>query len=177
MTLREFRKGDFEPPHECPYWVWKKKAATPLGNLWVNLVLSPGDKSEPDQRMLELAEDLIGFVKANSELVINIALASYRTFLQRDPSWLEFSDVPLDLSRETIIKYLDPGLTVFSDKPHLYIEHAVAEAGGYTQSIGLRPQWDDEHGLSLDVQDRKIVRVNMEKFEIKDGLLIEVTEG
>ncbi|HUS35593.1 MAG TPA: hypothetical protein VM680_09605 [Verrucomicrobiae bacterium] len=176
MTLSEFTKGDFEPPHQCPYWVWKKKASSPLGNLKLTLMLSPGDKSEPDQRMFELAEDLIAFVQANSELVIDIAFASYRTCLQRAPDWLEFSDVPLDLSRDTIIKYLDPGVTVFNDRPNLYIDESVCQAGGYTQSIGLRPQWDDEHGLSLHVQDHKIIRVNMEKFEIKDGLLIGITE-
>ena len=88
MTLAEFKKGNFEPPNECPYWVWKKKFTTPVGKFGLNLVLSPGDEGEPDERMFELAEGLIAF---DGEQAIGYAIfyPNFATFRGQRGLYLE----------------------------------------------------------------------------------------
>jgi len=78
-----------------------------------------------------------------------------------------FCDMPADLPPKRIWKYCDPTL-------HIWRERDVYHVGPpYRCSIGVYPEWEPEHGLSLEFSDGAIVTVNQARFEIVDGILRE----
>ena len=167
MTISEFkklRKGAYPFSNA---WHRKQLVKTRFGTFQVCFVMMHDD-NPPDDEMLRLADELARYVQAHSEEISEIIYGSYRyTASESDPDWLESWEVPADLKPDQIRKYCDPILLVERNPTVRYV------GPPYDCSISVQPQWEPEHGLSLELRNGAIVSVNKRPFRIVNGILIE----
>jgi len=161
MELTEFKKQP-RGPYEGDCWVWDKWVVSPLGPLAVEFQIF-GDRNPPDEEMLRRGKELARYVEEHGEYVLDVVFGAYLFAGRHD--FLEYSGVPEGLTRETITNQLRGeirSLTVSRDPDF---------EGIYNSAIFFIPLWDEEHALSLDFRDGKIVSANGEPFRLVDGVL------
>jgi hypothetical protein len=165
MTLSEFKKG-----RGFKLWTWERRAFSPLGCFNVELHLLDGKRLPPDETMLSLAKELLTYLQDNGEYIQDLVFGSYLACRKRDKAWLALSDVPRKLNRNSLEDYVtNCALVVQRDTSEPEYPHR--------SFVYLCPQWDEEHGMSMEFKDGKIVNVNDLAFELKDGLLELKYEG
>jgi hypothetical protein len=166
MKISEFKKMPKGAPTESVVrWAWKPRIKTPSGEFSVDLFTE--DNEPLDDQMLKLAEDLAGYAQTHSDYIREIIYGNYRFFVTEYGPDSLFCDMPANLRPEGIWNYCNPTLEVWR-QPQAY--HVGPP---YRCNIGVYPEWEPEHGLSLEFSNGEIVTVNQAAFEIVDGILRE----
>jgi hypothetical protein len=142
--LRTLTANDFRRQPRGRYlfdrWLAVPPLDTPLGRFKVDI------RHEPDAVLVAAGNELAEFLVTNSASVLAAAHRHYLAYCD-DEWWMEGCDVPIGLSANDIVPYLnDPTV-------------AVDRRGNGTISgvIYFSPQWDTEHGLYLKVVDGSVV--------------------
>jgi hypothetical protein len=171
MKISEFKKLP-KRTDAFSTWRWKQRVETSFGTFGVEFLTddesSPDGEDSPDDEMLRLGEDLVRYAKSHSEYIREVIYGSYQCCVTEfDPDWLESFEVPSDLKPGQIRKYCDPTLQLYRCPTVGY------EGPPFECSVIVRPQWEQEHGLSLQFCDGAIVTVNQNPFKIVKGVLKE----
>lgn len=114
--------------------------------------------------MLNLAKEAAKYVQSHIDSIFEIVLAASKLASEEDPHSFEAYEIPADLTKATVIKYL----------VNLNIIVARDVSGtdyNYSSNISITPLWDEEHGLSLEFENGTIQSLNGDKFRIEDGRL------
>ena len=147
MTFSEFRLEE-RGSRLFDRWIWGKTIATPLGNFEV--VLHQNDEEIlPDDSMVKFVAELVSFTETNCALILDIVFGYYRLAEVSDPLWLDCNDVPRGLTKTEIKNYMQ-GLW-------LVVSRRKDSKNPYESVIFMNPLWDEEHKLSLEFQDGKII--------------------
>ncbi len=165
MNIADFKKL---PENTYAYDVWRRTepVETALGSFHVELH-TPEDNNPPDEEMVRLADELAVYVASHSDHVWDIIFGSFRyCATTADPDWLESCDVPGDLTRDRVREYCEPAICITR----------LSEGDGYLSAVSVFPQWDEEHGLSLEFRDGAIVTANDSPFKLVDGILKDSDE-
>lgn len=144
-------------------WRWHRTVATPLGSFPLEMRMDDPSK-RPNEEMVRMAEGLARFVEASGENLLDVVFGEYRRAARDDPKWMKGSEVPLRLTRARMPEFVEcSALVVERDQ--------YAEEETYTTRIHLGPQWDEEHGLTLEVKGGQFTAINDLPFALVDGLV------
>ena len=163
MTASEFKKLPKGSPGEIRRWAWKKRLKAPCGQFGVELFTD--DEDPLDQRMLKLVEELARYAQAHSEYIREIIYGHYRYYVTEYGPDALFSDMPADLEPEQIWKHCEPCLLVSRNPKEGF------EGPPFDCEISVGPNWEPEHGLTLEFSEGAIVTVNQGPFKIVNGIL------
>lgn len=154
MQLEGFERQD-RGPYRFDRWHWPERVSTQLGNLIVELTISDG-KPPPDAAMVTAANELVEFVTANGDMLLDLIYGHYRC--AEENGWLKFWGVRRGLRRDRILSLVESiMLTVRRDK------------NGYPDmGVFVTPRWDPEHSLDLAYHDGRIVSINGRPY-VLDG--------
>lgn len=150
LKLSEFTK---RPDSRVAFatWLCSRRIDSELGAF--ALELQTEESLAPDQRMLELANELLEFVRANAAMVGDLVFASYQRKANQDPEWFHSLAVSTQLSRKAVLEHLD-------EKRWLRISRDSACDPPYTALIHLIPRWDREHAFRLTIREGRPVELN-----------------
>ena len=147
-------------------WMLNRTVPSPLGEFPLEVSRGGRDRTPPDEEMLRRGGELVSYVEANGEYLVDIVFGHYLFACKM--GWMESKDVPEGLTREEI------GAQLRSDRSLSVIEDLDLEEDDlppYESSIYVVPLWDEEHGLTMLFEDGKIVRVNDCLFTLEAGVL------
>lgn len=150
LTLSEFaRQLDSRVAFDT--WVCSRRLDSELGPF--SLELQTEASLAPDERMLELAEELVEFVRTNSVVVGDLVFASYQRKVRQDPEWFRSLAIPTQLTRNEALEHLEENrwLRISRDSPF---------EPPYIAVIHLVPRWDLEHAFRLTVREGRLVELN-----------------
>ena len=130
MNIDDFIKGTEE------YYMFKDSIKTILGGFTLELRLY--DCLPPDPKALELAKGLRAKFLKDIDLIHDLVYQSYKA-AERDKNWMDICCLPLGLSKNEIISYLENKI--------MYITRDPEEDEVYSSKVYIEPIWDIEHGL------------------------------
>lgn len=159
--------SDFEKQPRGAYhfdrWVAQRQVPTPLGPFGILLyTLGDNDSSPPDDAMVARASELVQFVDAHAEEVLDIVYGQY-LLIGETPDWLESCSVPRNLSRSQVPGYVDDRLLVVSR--HIKSKERCSSV------VFVDPRWEPEHKLRLDIRNGSIATANDSKFKLESQVL------
>jgi hypothetical protein len=161
MTVSEFQKQP-RGPYLFDRWLWDKRVSTPLGEFSVELLMLGNDDTHPpDEEILRRASELVRYVEANGEYILDIVFGYYRLAGEND--WLDLAGVSRGHTRETVS-------SLVRDDRTLVVSRHLEWDEPYDSVIHIAPLWDVEHALSLEFHNGQIVSANDSPFRIEDGV-------
>ena len=161
--------SEFKEESGWPCWTWSNQVSTPLGRFRVELQTLESPRTEPDDEMVKLAEELVAYAESHGDYILDVAYGDFRRWTTVDPGWLDSCGLPQNLGRDAIPKHVGGCvLTVIRD---------LDSDDPYTSLVRIVPEWDDEHGLEMKLRDGAIVEVSDMPFTLKGGVLVFEEEG
>lgn len=148
--MRSLVADDFkrEPRGGCEFYTWSTEMTvpSPLGDFAIEAMTPIGDTKPPDQRMLDLLNEMVALVEENGEAILEQVYEHYQK-CSDDTNWMEICDVPVGLSREEIKDYLTAiDIVVDREEP--------------TAHLLVTPEWDEEHAIYFEIEDGKLCIVD-----------------
>jgi hypothetical protein len=123
-----------------------------------------GDTAPPDEEMIRRAEQIVGYVQDQTELIADIVYGHYLWFVSLDPEWFDDLGIPQGLDRAGVLEYVD--------RRALVVSRDLENDEAYESVVHIIPKWEHEHALFLTYKDGEIGMVNDEPFRLEDGLLV-----
>ena len=121
-------------------WLAKQPLSTHLGEFEVELY------EPPDQEILACAQEMVEAVTNCADEILGIIYDHYQQ-IAVDKLWMRSCEVPNKLPRHRIARYLrGRSITIRRDKKRTV-----------TGLIFISPQWETEHGISLEVRNGIVI--------------------
>jgi hypothetical protein len=138
LTAESFQK---QPPGPYAFDRWlSAPLPNPIGSFEVEL-LEP-----PDAELLLEINALAQFVTDNPDAVLKAIHEAYLVIAD-DREWMTICEVPANLPIDRVAQYLSSR----------QISAERKRDGRIIGTIYFTPQWDEEHGLYLEVLDGKVI--------------------
>jgi hypothetical protein len=165
--MNTLNSSDFQKQPRSAYrfdrWLARQQVPTSLGPFGILLyTLGDGDPGPPDDAMIARASELVQFVDAHTEEVLDIVYGQY-LLVAETPDWLESCSVPRNLSRSQVPAYIDDRLLVVSR--HIKSKEQCSSV------VFIDPRWEPEHKLRLDIRNGLIATANDSKFKLESQVL------
>ena len=162
MTRSDFHEAP-RSPEEVYSWEAQSAVQTAIGDFDVVLVMSEEENHPPDAEMIEQANQLIDFCKANTDLIWRIVFGSYLYVSRTDPIELQTMEIASGLNSAELHPYIS-GRT-------LIVHKVTSIEARYLNTIQIIPDWDHEHALTMTVSGGQIAEINDSSFRFEGAEL------
>jgi hypothetical protein len=172
LNLSELTQEKGKPSH----WTLNRTVPSPLGEFPMEVTREHGERKPPNEEMLRRGGELVRYVEANGEYLVDIVYGHYLFACKQ--GWMDYSHfpkgmtpeglVPEGLTREEIASQLREDRRIYVSED---LDLELDDLPPYESFIYVVPLWDEGHGLTMLFEDGKIVRVNEQLFRLVDGVL------
>ena len=122
------------------YWRAKQLVDSPFGKFLVRLTTAPYDE------LVQTANVLIELLTRDHQTILNRTFALYQ-LVAEDKRWMKERRVPHDLEIDQVMAYVRNRIISVRRDPQ----------GRVDGSISMRAKWDDEHLISFDLENGRLV--------------------
>jgi hypothetical protein len=139
LSLEDF---DQEPrgPRLFDSWRAREPLDNPLGPFEIEL------QDPPDEELLGEMNRLVAMVSDQYDAILNIVFEHYLV-LSEDKFWMKSCEVPRGLREAKLKRYIEGRSIVVRRNPQ----------GWMVGVVFISPQWEPEHGISLEAVNGKLV--------------------